>query len=160
MTEFEFFYEGSSEIARAAARRFIVRQYGVRLLFMAVSTLACVLLMVAGLRPWYVILPFSVGCVVLLGWLSYYRSCDRAFAAMPDPRVTVRVMESQIEFETSEQKSEYQWSLLRQVWKFADVWLFFVATNNAFVLVPTECIPDGAMELIERAVTEAGGRVR
>lgn len=160
MSEIEFFYEGSSELARAAARRFIVRRYGARLLFMGVSTMACLILMIIGIRPWYVISAFTFGCVALLIWVNYYRSCDKAFASMNDPRVSIRISESQIVFETSEQKSEYQWSRFRNVWRFSDVWLFFTYTDDTFVLIPTECLTPEAQELIETQVRESGGRVR
>ena len=160
MSEFEFCYEGSSELARIAARRFIVRRYGARLLFMAVSTLACLILMIIGTRPWYVISAFAFGCAALLIWVNYYRSCGKAFASMKDPRVSIRISESQIVFETSEQKSEYQWSRFRNVWKYPDVWLFFTYTDETFVLIPTDCLSPDSQELIETQVLSAGGRVR
>lgn len=146
MTPIEFSYELSPALLRLGILRFRQRSHGGFIMFAGAIAIACGIAFLAGLHEWYVILGF-VGegvCLLLIVGVDLCSALKSAKAcrSMPDPTVTVWIMDDSIEFETSEFSSRIKWRAIKKLWRFRDVWLFFHFGATSFFTVPADKLSD------------------
>jgi len=154
----EISYEWSPDLVKLGTRRFIMRQAGRRMIvFLILIGLLIAALALMGATFWWLLAIAAVIPPCL--WLVYYLRVTRTRYEMPDPRVTVRIDQESITFQTSETSSTMKWSGIKRLWSFPDVLLVFTYTKQTYSALPVEPLGDELKRYIENKVRENGGEV-
>lgn len=161
MTNLNLHY--SEALVRRAIRSYWVRHVG--LFFPAVALALTVYVgyrFATGDRSWVVgvmattvVLSFVMMAATYLVHLR--RSLER-LRRMGAPEATLELGEERFRITSGSGSSEIEWSLVRQVWRFQDVWILFFSAAE-FMLLPTAQLPADAREFILTKARSAGGKV-
>lgn len=150
-------------LLRAAVFAFWRRSIGVgfvvALLLVAISL---GFLLVQGDTSWVVgalaaVLFFGVAFAAAL-YLLHYRAALRKFRAMGNPQATFRVDESSFTLVSSVGTVTYQWSAIKELWRFPKVWLVLFSPAQ-FSTLPVECLPPEMQAYVLQRVRVAGGKI-
>ncbi|PKN46011.1 MAG: hypothetical protein CVU59_07320 [Deltaproteobacteria bacterium HGW-Deltaproteobacteria-17] len=162
MHETTLFYEET--IVLKAVRRYWLRSLGVGYwlaLLVVIASLGA--LLVQGTGGWVMVTLFSTTmlalCFAALFFLVHYRSSMGRFRRMDPPEARFVVDDETFAFSSSMGEAKLKWSVIRELWKFDDLWLILYA-QGGFNVLPVDCVPSPMRDFIEARVTDAGGRVR
>jgi hypothetical protein len=154
----EISYEWSPDLVKLGARRFIMRYAGRRMLvFLTMIGVLVAGLAIMGEASWWILAIVAV--IPPLLWLAYYYRVTRTCYDMPDRRVTIRIDQETITFQTSETSSTLKWSGIKKLWSFKDVLLLFTYTKQNYSAVPVEPLGEELRCYIEKKIEENGGEV-
>jgi hypothetical protein len=161
---YEFDYEYSDELLRAAARRSLIYQIGWRMpgTLAVVIALIAVLCAVDGSGYLCHLFQGALLMLVLLFFLSRKSATEQArrFARkLPTRSARCVLTEESISIENALAISVLKWPVVARVVRGPDVWLFFLARGQ-FMALPARLFDGDAGGLIESRVTAAGGRIQ
>lgn len=101
-------------------------------------------LVVAGNRSWWV---GVLGTVVVLAFAtmaaSYFVHLDRSLKRlrrMKSPEAVLELSEERFKVTSDIGSSEIQWSLVRKLWRFENIWILFFS-GDEFMLIPVAELP-------------------
>ena len=157
-------FKWSRKLARTAGRRYFSRRYRGHMIVLSIISAFCIGGLIFDPREemagayW---LPLILCLALILLYVLAYYTRPRTFEESPDNRVTVRVEQESITFETIELVSTLKWSAIKRLWKFPDVLLIGFHKNMRTGISPLPVAPLGAelCRFIEEKVREHGGQV-
>jgi len=94
-----------------------------------------------------------------LSYIVHLRSSMGRFRRMDVPFAKLTVDDEIFAISSSMGEAKLKWNVIRELWKFDDLWLILYA-QGGFNVLPVTCVPPPMREFIEARVTAAGGRVR
>lgn len=107
----------------------------------------------------------ALAAVLVLGvafsaalYFVHYRNTLRKFREMGAPEATFRADESSFTFSTGIGTTTLQWSAVKELWQFSEVWLLLYSKAQ-FSTLPLACLPLEMRGFILRCVRAWGGKV-
>ena len=160
---YEFDYEYSDALLRAAARRSLLHQVGWRMpgTFLVVLVMVAALCAIDGGGYLCVLFQGAVLMLVVLFVLSRTRATEQAmrFARkLPTRAARCVVTDESLTVENALATSVLKWPVVAKVVRGPDVWLFFLARGQ-FMALPARLFGGDAGAFIESRVTAAGGKM-
>jgi hypothetical protein len=152
-------FEYAPELVRKAAKRFLFRYQRKMLWLAAVVLLLGVALLLLDYGGWLAYLALLAPVVVLLAWKNYIDAAVKTSKELPNENVSVTITDESITFATSQHTSKMNWTLVKEVWRFPDVWLFFTYSAMSYVLIPTKALDEELCSFTASRISEAGGKV-
>jgi hypothetical protein len=161
---YEFDYEYSDELLRAAARRSLIYQIGWRV----PVTLLLVLLLIAWLCSidgWgYLCAAFQGAMIMLvllfiLARISASEQALRFARKLPTRSARCVLTDESMTVENALASSVLKWPVVEKVVRGPQVWLFFLARGQ-FMALPAGLFAGDVGAFIESRVTAAGGRMQ
>ena len=153
----------TDELIRLAARRFLVR-YALR---DAVVVVLIALFTVAGWLAFDLDWKMPVGVllfalvlllIVLFTAMRYIQQSVARFRALKDTTGSWQFSDDFISTKNELGSSEYRWSLVTEVWRFPEVWLFLYGTAG-YSLLPAAGMSEEAQAFVLERVKAHGGKV-
>jgi hypothetical protein len=153
----------SEALVRRAIRSYWARHVGIYFPTVALALTAYVAYrFAAGDRSWVVgvMATTVVLSFVMMGatYLVHLRRSLERLRRMGEPKATLELGEERFRITSGSGSSEIEWSLVRQIWRFQDVWILFFSASE-FMLLPTAALPADAQALILEKAKTAGARV-
>ncbi len=153
----------SEPLLRKAVFGFWRRSIGVSFLVaLLVVTISLGVLLVQSDASWVTgvlatVLFFGVLFAAAL-YFIHYRASLRKFRAMNNSQAIFRAEESSFTIISSIGTVTYQWSAIKELWLFPQVWLLLF-TPAQFSTLPVECLPPEMQVYIIQRIRAAGGKV-
>lgn len=150
-------------LLRKAVFAFWRRSVGVGFIFALMLLAACLgLLLAQGDSSWVVgalaaVLFFGVAFAGAIYFVQY-RASLRKFRAMGSPQATFRASESSFTIISGIGTVTYEWSVVKQLWRFPEVWLLLYSPAQ-FSTLPVACLPPEIQSFIVQRVQAAGGKI-
>lgn len=160
MSAAEYTFQATPEMAQAGARRLMGRRAGRAMLFFYLVIGGCACLLIAGNRHWPLFVGPAVSIWFILQWRAYCRKAAEPYAAMSDPTTRIVVEDDGISMVTVDRSSKMKWSLVKEVWRYPDLWLIFFYSDAHYTILSTDGMSDYIATKIADEVTAAGGTVR
>jgi hypothetical protein len=163
VTSYEFTYEFTDNLARQAARQFLIHHLHWRVRVAAAAYVLLLLLLCGADAPGYACGIFSgagglLALLVAVGYLVRARGSRQLWRRMPTRTVRCVLSEAGFHLESALGSSELPWHLLVKVVRGPDVWLFFIDRQQNFS-VPGDKLKGDVGRFVERQVAAAGGRL-
>lgn len=152
-------FDYSPRIVRKAAKHFLFRYYRKMMLLAGVVLALGLVLVLSRYGGWLGYLAVLAPFAIPVAWSNYVNTAVKAAQELRDSGVSVTLTDESITFETSQHCCRMNWSLLKDVWRFPDVWLLFTYSVMSYVLIPTEALDEELRSFIETRVGEEGGKV-
>jgi hypothetical protein len=115
-----------------------------------------------GFTPWWV---FAFGVIVLAVsglavalFAVHYRSSMLRFRALGDQAVAFRVDDHSFTLEAPMGTTTFQWPVVKELWKFNDVWLLLYSKAQ-FNTLPLADISEDMRSFVESKIRAAGGKI-
>lgn len=86
-------------------------------------------------------------------WQLHRKAMREKLAANPSRQAVVTLTDTDIKISSEAGASTLPWATFCEVWRFDDFWLLFLASNN-FITIPTEGVPEEALELISKRLPQ------
>lgn len=155
--------EYTEAFVKRSVRSYWWKQVGTFLLA-TIAAMAILLfyLLQNGDRSWLVgllaaIVALSIA-VLTASYLVHLRRALLRLSRMKKPEATLELTENRFCVASDVGKSEFEWSIIKQVWKFEEVWLLFFSAGE-FMTLPTNDIPERHKEFIIRNLKESGAKI-
>ncbi len=107
----------------------------------------------------------ALGAVLFIGvafavatYFVHYRASLRKFRAMGSPQATFRADETSFTIISSIGTVTYDWSVVKELWRFPEVWLLLYSPAQ-FSTLPLACLPPPMQAFVLQHVQAAGGKV-
>jgi len=161
---YEFDYEYSDALLRAAANRSLRKAVGWRVPLTLALILALLVPLCADTRNEYLCGLFH-GALILLAGLVIVGNLSRRAASLrfarklPTRAAHCIVTEEALTIENAFATSVLRWPIVQRVVRGPDVWLFFLSRAQMFAL-PADKLGADIGAFIEGRVTAAGGKMR
>ncbi|MFO1413898.1 MAG: YcxB family protein [Burkholderiales bacterium] len=153
----------SEALLRSAVVAFWRRSIGAGFAVALVVMTACLAFLLAtGDRSWLVgalgtVLALALVFVVAL-YVVQYRGTMRRFRAMGRPTAVFRADDASFSIASDVGTGTYPWSVVRELWRFRDVWLLLYSPAQ-FSTLPVACLPSDLQAYVVQRVRAAGGKV-
>jgi hypothetical protein len=153
----------STTLLRQAVFAFWRRSVGVGFFVaLLVAALGLVVLVALGQASWLIAALASVlalGIVfAIVVYIVHYRRSLRKFRQMDNPQATFRAEESSFTMSSDIGTTTLQWSAVKELWQFPNVWLLLYSKAQ-FTTLPLACLPPETQAYIVQCVRVAGGKV-
>ena len=153
----------SESLLREAVFGFWRRSIGMGFILMLVAlTVVLGVLVALGAPVWIivtlVVLLVLAAAVAVALYIGYYRNSLRKFRTMSTPRATFRADESSFTMTSDAGTTTLQWSAVKELWQFPNVWLLLYSKTQ-FSTLPLACLPPDIQAFVQERVREAGGKV-
>ena len=79
---------------------------------------------------------------------------------MSDPTTKIVVEDDGLSMVTSDHSSKMKWGLVKEIWRYPDLWLVFFHSDEHYTIFSTDGMSDYIATKIADEVTAAGGVVR
>lgn len=153
----------TEQIVRQAVYGFWWRTVGAGFIVaLALVALGVGLLVALGANTWFV---GAAGSVLLMGtvfamtvYAVHYRASMRRFGEMGRPQATFRVDASTFTVSSDIGTTTLQWSAVKELWQFADVWLLLYSRAQ-FSTLPVACLSPEMQATIIQRIRASGGRI-
>jgi drug/metabolite transporter (DMT)-like permease len=153
----------STTLLRQAVFAFWRRSVGVGF-FVAlfVAALGLVVLVALGQASWLIaalasVLALGIAFAIVI-YVVHYRRSLRKFRQMDNPQATFRAEESSFTMSSDIGTTTLQWSAVKELWQFPNVWLLLYSKAQ-FTTLPLACLPPETQAYIVQCVRVAGGKV-
>ena len=160
MSAAEYTFHATPDLARSGARHFMKRRAGRALLFFYLVIGGCLCLLIAGNRHWPLIVGPLVAIWFISRWRAYCRKAGEPYEAMSDPTTKIVVEDDGLSMVTSDHSSKMKWGLVKEIWRYPDLWLVFFHSDEHYTIFSTDGMSDYIATKIADEVTAAGGVVR
>jgi hypothetical protein len=153
----------STTLLRQAVFAFWRRSVGVGFFVaLLVAALGLVVLVALGQASWLIAALASVlalGIVfAIVVYIVHYRRSLRKFRQMDNPQATFRAEESSFTMSSDIGTTTLQWSAVKELWQFPNVWLLLYSKAQ-FTTLPLACLPPETQAYIVQCIRVAGGKV-
>ena len=153
----------SENLVRSAVWSFWKRTVGVSYVLVLIAmTCGVAVLAVQGDRSWFLGI---MGTVVGMGYLMlvsiyviHFKNSMAKFRDMGSPSATFRADEQSFTIESGVGVSKLQWSAVKEIWQFQDVWLLLFSKAQ-FSTLPLANVPPEMQAFILEKVKLAGGKI-
>jgi hypothetical protein len=153
----------SEPLVRRAVKAFWWRTLGWRFPIAVLLVLfSLISLLASGDRSWFV---GAIGAVLALGlffagalYLVHYRGSVGRFRRLGAPEATFEPEVDRFRVTSDAGLVEVPWTHVKEVWRFPEFWLLFVAPGQ-FITLPTADLDGAARELVIARVRVHGGRI-
>ena len=153
----------STTLLRQAVFAFWRRSVGIGFFVaLLIAALGLVVLVALGQSSWII---GGLGAVLALGtafaivvYVVHYRRSLQKFRQMDNPRSTFRAEESSFTMSSDIGTTTLQWSAVKELWQFPNVWLLLYSKSQ-FTTLPLACLPPETQAYIVQCVRAAGGKV-
>lgn len=98
---------------------------------------------------------FAVAAAV---YFVHYRNSLRKFREMGSPQATFRAEESSFTISSNIGVTTLQWSAVKELWQFPNVWLLLYSKAQ-FSTLPLACLPPEMRAYVVQRIQAAGGKV-
>ena len=120
-------------------------------------------LLLNGESSWYVsALGTAYGICLLVGGGIYFITRHRALMMlrrMESPTATIDFSDEGVSTRSDLGRADLTWRGIVEIWKFPEVWLFFVAKGSYFT-IPTESLAGDVREFVSQKSREYGVKMR
>jgi hypothetical protein len=153
----------STTLLRQAVFAFWRRSVGVGFFVaLLVAALGLVVLVVLGQASWLIaalasILVLGIAFAIVV-YIAHYRRSLRKFRQMDNPQATFHAEESSFTMSSDIGTTTLQWSAVKELWQFPNVWLLLYSRAQ-FTTLPLACLPPETQAYIVQCVRVAGGKV-
>ena len=159
----EFTVHYTEPLVRAAVGRFWRRALGWKFVLAVLAIVVIVGYQVSrGDRSWYVGMLGTVAALGVLltvvGYIAQYRRAMGSFRRLSGGTATFTVSDGALRMSSAIGSTEFSWNAIQEVWRYPDLWLL-VFSRNMFATMPLAGVSGPTLELIEKSVSAAGGRV-
>ena len=153
----------SKALLRRAVFAFWRRSVGVGLLVaLLVAALSLGVLVAQGQASWIVgVLAIVLGLGIAFAtavYIRHYRNSLRKFREMGAPQAAFRADESSFTMSSGIGTATLQWSVVKELWQFPDVWLLLYSKAQ-FSVLPLACLSPEIQAYIVQRVRASGGKV-
>ncbi len=153
----------SESIVRQAVFSFWRRTVGVSFIFILLAMMAWfVFLLARGDRSW---LLGATGTIIAIGFLMsvaiyfvHFRNSMSKFREMGSPKANLRLEELTFTLASDIGESTMQWSVVKELWQFENVWLLLFSKAH-FSTLPLENLPAEMRDFIVERILATGGKV-
>ena len=153
----------STTLLRQAVFAFWRRSVGVGFFVaLLIAALGLVVLVALGQSSWII---GGLGAVLALGtafpivvYVVHYRRSLQKFHQMDNPQAMFRAEESSFTMVSDIGTTTLQWSAVKELWQFSNVWLLLYSKAQ-FTTLPLACLPPETQAYIVHCVRAAGGKV-
>jgi hypothetical protein len=153
----------SETLLRQAVFAFWRRSVGVGFFVaLLIAALGLVVLVALGQSSWII---GGLAAVLVLGiaftivvYVVHYRNSLRKFRQMDKPQSTFRAEESSFTMSSDIGTTTLQWSAVKELWQFSNVWLLLYSKAQ-FTTLPLACLSPETQAYIVQCVRTAGGKV-
>ena len=153
----------STTLLRQAVFAFWKRSVGVGFFVaLLIAAIGLVVLVALGQSSWII---GGLGAVLVLGtafpivvYVVHYRRSLQKFHQMDNPQATFRAEESSFTMVSDIGTTTLQWSAVKELWQFSNVWLLLYSKAQ-FTTLPLACLPPETQAYIVQCVRAAGGKV-
>lgn len=115
-----------------------------------------------GMASWLIAV---LGAVLALGiafpavvYVVHYRNSLRKFRQLETPRASFRADESSFTMSSDIGTTTLQWSAVKELWRFQNVWLLLYSKSQ-FTTLPLACLSAATQAYIVQCIRTAGGKV-
>jgi hypothetical protein len=153
----------STALVRQAVFAFWRRSVGVGFFVaLLIAAIGLVVLVALGQSSWIVgglatVLAVGVAFAIVVYVVHYRRSLQK-FRQMDKPRALFRAEESSFTMISDIGTTTLQWSAVKELWQFSNVWLLLYSKAQ-FTTLPLACLPPETQAYIVQRVRTAGGKV-
>ena len=153
----------SESLLRQAVFGFWRRSVGVGFFVaLLIAALGLLVLVALGQASWLI---GGLAAVLVLGiafaivvYIVHYRRSLRKFRQMDKPRSTFRADESSFTMSSDIGTTTLQWSAVKELWQFPNVWLLLYSKAQ-FSTLPLACLSPETQAYIVQRVRASGGKV-
>ena len=153
----------STALLRQAVFAFWRRSVGIGF-FVAlfIAAIGLVVLVALGQSSWIIgglaaVLAVGVAFAIVIYVVHYRRSLQK-FRQMDKPQALFRAEESSFTMSSDIGTTTLQWSAVKELWQFQNVWLLLYS-NAQFTTLPLACLSPETQAYIVQCVRAAGGKV-
>lgn len=153
----------STTLLRQAVFAFWRRSVGVGFFVaLLIATLGLVVLVALGQSSWIIgglatVLAVGIAFAIVVYVVHYRRSLHK-FRQMDKPQATFRAEESSFTMSSDIGTTTLQWSAVKELWQFSNVWLLLYSKAQ-FTTLPLACLPPETQTYIVQRIRESGGKV-
>ena len=153
----------SKALLNQAVFAFWWRSVGVRFFVaLLIAALGLVALVALGQASWLIgalatVLALGVAFAIFVYVIHYRRSLQK-FRQMDKPEATFHAEESSFTMSSDIGTTTLQWSAVKELWQFPNVWLLLYSKAQ-FTTLPLACLPPDTQAYIVQRIREAGGKV-
>ena len=153
----------STTLLRQAVFAFWRRSVGVGFFVaLLIAALGLVILVALGQASWIIaalasVLALGIASAIVVYVVHYRRSLQK-FHQMDKPQAMFRAEESSFTMVSDIGTTTLQWSAVKELWKFSNVWLLLYSKAQ-FTTLPLACLPPETQAYIVQCVRDAGGKV-
>src|SRR5262245_969518 len=127
-----------------------------------IAALGLVALVALGQASWVIgalatVLALGVAFAIFVYVVHYRRSLQK-FRQMDKPEATFHAEESSFTMSSDIGTTTLQWSAVKELWQFPNVWLLLYSKAQ-FTTLPLACLPPDTQAYIVQRIREAGGKV-
>jgi hypothetical protein len=153
----------SETLLRQAVFAFWWRSVGVSFFVaLLIAAIGLVVLVALGQASWLI---GGLAAVLVLGiafavfvYVVHYRRSLHKFRQMDKPRATFCANESSFTMSSDIGTTTLQWSAVKELWQFSNVWLLLYSKAQ-FTTLPLACLSPETQAYIVQCVRTAGGKV-
>ena len=153
----------STTLLRQAVFAFWRRSVGVGFFVaLLIAALGLVILVALGQASWIIaalatVLALGIAFAIVIYVVHYRRSLQK-FHQMDNPQAMFRAEESSFTMVSDIGTTTLQWSAVKELWQFSNVWLLLYSKAQ-FTTLPLACLPPETQAYIVQCVRAAGGKV-
>ena len=153
----------STTLLRQAVFAFWKRSVGVGFFVaLLIASLGLVILVALGQASWIIaalatVLALGIAFAIVVYVVHYRRSLQK-FHQMDKPQAMFRAEESSFTMVSDIGTTTLQWSAVKELWQFSNVWLLLYSKAQ-FTTLPLACLPPETQAYIVQCVRAAGGKV-
>jgi hypothetical protein len=153
----------TESLLRTAVFAFWRRSVGIGyVVALAAMTVSLGILFILGKESWLI---GALATLLVLGitlpailYLIHYRNSLRKFREMGNAQATFYANKSSFTMHSNIGTTTLQWSVVRELWQFPDVWLLLYSKAQ-FSTLPLVCMSAEMQSFIAQRVRSAGGKV-
>ena len=153
----------SKELLNQAVFAFWRRSVGVGFFVaLLIAALGLVVLVALGQASWLIgalatVLALGIAFPIFVYVIHYRRSLHK-FRQMDNPEATFHAEESSFTMSSDIGTTTLQWSAVKELWQFPNVWLLLYSKAQ-FTTLPLACLPPDTQAYIVQRIRESGGKV-
>jgi len=153
----------STTLLRQAVFAFWRRSVGLSFFVaLLIAALGLVVLVALGQSSWIIgglATVLAVGAAfAIVVYVVHYRRSLHKFRQMDTPQATFRADESSFTMTSDIGTTTLQWSAVKELWQFSNVWLLLYSKAQ-FTTLPLACLPPETQTYIVERIRESGGKV-
>jgi hypothetical protein len=127
-----------------------------------IAALGLIVLVALGQSSWIIgglatVLAVGIAFAIVIYVVHYRRSLHK-FRQMDKPQATFRAEESSFTMSSDIGTTTLQWSAVKELWQFSNVWLLLYSKAQ-FTTLPLACLPPETQTYIVQRIRESGGKV-
>jgi hypothetical protein len=153
----EIHYEHTSRLAKRAWLHYYMHKDAGWLIGMLVITVIGLADLFMGSGSWFGGFCLGAASVYLISWWNSYQAASTY--RPKDSRIKVIITNEDLSFELNSRKTTAPWQDVTDLWKFRDLWLFFIRGSEFYSTVPVAAMNAETMAFIENKMKETGGRI-